>query len=350
MGDSSSASRVGSRGESMKAIHRVVWVLIFVVIGVSCTKTHSVKVIQAAPTHVETTVTTISTGTVEAEKNTPLAFTGTGRVAAVLIRVGDRVRKGQILAHLDHADLKSAFEESESEWSRTQELFKEGLVSKAALDSAKRALEGARANFEKSMIRAAFDGMVTELNLEVGELAGPASSSSGKTQIRLVDLQPRIVTGEIDEIDLAKVKVGCRARIKINAVGAQPFEAKVSRVVPFISSTKDQDRTSRIELKVEKNNQLLPVGASADIEIVTDEKENALAVPSRALVGVRSERSVYVLDQGKAKKVRVQTGIGNYEKTEILSGIQAGERVILPAEDFVLTEGAKVTAEEQKWP
>lgn len=317
----------------------------------ACSKTYTVKAVKAAQSSVESTVTTISTGTVEAEKNVPMAFTSTGRVAEVSVRVGDRVRQGQILAHLDNADLRSVFDETESEWKRSQELFKEGLASKSVLDSSKRGLEVARANYEKSMIRAAFDGMVTELNLEVGELAGaPSSNTAKQTQIRLVDLKPRYITGEIDEVDLAKVKVGCRAKIKVNAVRPQPFDATVSRVVQFISSTKEQDRTSRIELKVEKTNELLPVGASADIEIVTDSKANVLTIPSRSLVGVRAERSVYTVQGGRTRKVRVQTGIGNYERTEIISGINPGDWVVLPAEDFVLKDDLKVALEELKWP
>jgi HlyD family secretion protein len=322
-------------------------------VAAACSRRPAVKTVDAARTRVESTVTTTSSGTVEAEQQAVLGFTAAGRVSRVFVRAGDRVRRGQRLAQLDNADLETIRDDAERELKRAQELFDSGLVSRVALDDARKAFEVARASFDRTVIGAPFDGVVTEVNLEAGGLAQPAAATAAApAPIRIVDLKPRLVRGDIDEVDLAKVRLGSPARIRVQAVRPEPFEAVVSRVVPFVSSVREQDRTSEVEFRVtpEKEPVLLPVGASADIEIVIASKEDALAVPSRAVLGRSGNRSVLRVRDGRVARAPVKTGIGNYDRTEILSGLEEGDTVAFPPEDVDLEDGARIRAEPLKWP
>lgn len=326
--------------------------LVFIAIVLpGCGKKIELKGVRAARATVESSVTTTSAGTVIADQQAVLGFGTTGRVARILVRAGDLAKKGQLLAELENRELKAIAGDTSRELKRTHELFDAGLVSRAALDEAVKNDEVARANLDRSIIRAPFDGIVTEMNLEVGELAQSPSAPAGKAPVRIVDMKPRLIRGDIDEIDLSKVRVGTPARIRVPAVGKEWINAEVRRVVPFVSTAKEQDRTSEIELKVVGPARAqLPVGASAEIEIITDRKENVLAVPTRVILGKTGLRHVFRHVNGKVEEIPVKTGVGNYDRTEILSGIQEGDTVVYPPEETELKTGLRATVNLQPWP
>jgi hypothetical protein len=157
-----------------------------------------------------------------------------------------------------------------------------------------------------------------------------------------VDLAPRYVRAEIDEVDLSKISVGLPARVKILAVRKEPFKATVRKVVPFVSSVREQDRTSEIELAVDNEGVLLPVGASADVEVITETKDNVITVSSKALLGRGSDRYAYVLDGSKLKRTPVKIGIYGYTVSEVVSGLSESDEVVLPSDKVDLVDGLRV--------
>lgn len=323
--------------------------MVLMIVGTGCSKKHKVKAVRAAKASVETTVTTISSGTVYAEEQSILSFGSVGRVARVGVQEGDRVRKGQILASLENADLSIAAQTAQADLRRTQDLFKEGLVSQAALDEAKRATEMAQATLDRSIIKAPFDGLITDVNLRVGEVAQLASQAD-KPAIRIVDLKARLIKGEVDELDLGKVKQGLPARIKIPALGNRVLAARVTKTIPFVSSTREQDRTSQIELRLSENDSSIPVGASAEVEIVIENKPQALTLPARAVLGTSRQRYIYKIVENKLTRSNVQIGIGNYDRREVIEGVTEGDVVALPGENYEMKEGDEVEVEIQPWP
>jgi multidrug efflux pump subunit AcrA (membrane-fusion protein) len=155
---------------------------------------------------------------------------------------------------------------------------------------------------------------------------------------------------------LQKVSAGFLARVKIPALKNQIFKAKVTKVVPFVSTAKDQDRTSQIELEIleakDENNKdiLIPVGASADVEIISETKDNVHILPTNVLTGTGKMRSLYKILDGKLVKKIVTLGLGNYERVEVLEGLSSDELVARPVSGLELVEGMKVLAKETKWP
>ncbi len=316
----------------------------------ACSKPISVTVIQPSKGKAEQTVTTINSGTVEAKRQAELAFGAMGRISKIHKSVGAIVTTGTLIAELENADLAAMYDEAQKEFTRAQELYKNGLVSISNLDSAKRANEVARINLEKTLMKAPFSGMITSLNIKVSEFYQSGNSLDKKSLVQIIDLEKRIVKGEIDEVDLQKITLDNAARIKIPAMGNQILEAKVTKVVPFVSTAKDQDRTSQIELEFLDNKLLVPVGASADVEIVTKVKDASLLLPTNYIMGTGKDRFVFTEKAGKILKKSIKLGLGNYDKMEILDSLTEQDFVVKPPEGVELTEGMSVKTEIKKWP
>jgi len=316
----------------------------------ACSKGVKVSVIHPKKGTTEYTVSTINSGTVEAKHQAELAFGAVGRISKIHSTVGAIVSAGALIAELENADLKAVYDETLKELVRANELYKNGLVSIASLDSAKRANEVARSTLEKTLMKAPFKGMITSLNLKEAEIYQSTAALDKKSLVQIIDLEKRIVKGEIDEVDLQKIAAGNIARIKIPAMNNQILPARVTKVVPFVSTAKDQDRTSQIELEFLDNKELVPVGASADVEIVTKTKENVLILPTNYILGTGRNRFVYLENKGKITKKNVTLGIGNYDIMEIVDSINEKDFIVAPPEGVELTEGMKVQPELKEWP
>ncbi len=321
------------------------------ILFMACSSKIEVDAIKVTHGTVSQTVSTINSGTIEAKKQAVLAFGTIGRIAKIHVTLGNIVEKGQIIAELENTDLVAVNEEASKEYQRTLELFSNGLVSNAYLDNQKKLKEVARVNLQKTQIVAPFKGMITSLELKVGEFFQNSQVTlSNKPVVQLIDLDQRLVKGEIDEVDLQKIKIGLDALIKIPALKNQKITAKVSKVVPFVSTAKDQDRTSQIELEILENQTLIPVGASADVEIITDKKENALMIPTNYILGVGSKKYVLKIVDGKIKKQEIQIGVANYDRSEITAGLIADDILAKAPEGIEVTDGMKVKETIKTWP
>lgn len=324
--------------------------LFFIFIGlVSCGSSPTVKSAKASLSSVEATVSSVNSGTVKAEQVAELAFGAMGRVKKLNIKLGDSVETNNILAELENDDMKSALVTAEKELKRQQSLISANISSKTNLDLATQNFEMAKAQYERSLIRAPFSGIIAELNLEEGQLS-QTTAVMPLPPMKIVDTAPRYINAQIDEVDLSKVTSGLDARIKILAVRKEPFKGKVRKVIPYISTIREQDRTSQIELNIMDEGILLPVGASADVEIITDYKEGVLSVPARTILGRGEEKFVFLNKNGKATKTLIKIGIRNYDVAEIVSGLSVGDEVIFPNDLFEITEGMSIKTETVKWP
>jgi RND family efflux transporter MFP subunit len=318
---------------------------------VACGKKTKVETVKMIKGPVESTVTTINSGTVEAQSQAELAFGTVGRIAKVYVTIGSTVKAGDLIAELENADLKAVYNETQKELGRAEELFKNGLVSISNLDSAKRAREVSRLNYEKTVMKAPFSGLITAMDLKPGEFYQSSVNLNNKPAVQIIDLKKRIIKGEIDEVDLQKVAIGYIARVKIPALKNRIFKAKITKVVPFVSTAKDQDRTSQIELEItEETDLLIPVGASADVEIISESKDGVNILPANVLVGTGKIRHLFKIVDGKLTKQEVKLGLGNYDRVEILEGVNENELIARPLDGVEMIEGMKVEATEKKWP
>jgi HlyD family secretion protein len=315
---------------------------IFLPLIVSCTTPPTVKTARVSRQTVEATVTSVTSGTVRAEKIAELAFGAVGRVKNLNVSVGDLVKQGQVLAELENTDLIAVRDTANRELSRRQRLRDSNAIPQSDVEQMRRDLEMATVAYDKSRIVAPYDGLIAELNLEVGQLS-QITAVLPKPLMTIVDLAPRYVRAEIDEVDLGRVKSEQSARVKILALRKEPFPAQVRKVVPFISTLREQDRTAEIELSVDSQGNLLPAGASADIEIIVDTHADVLSAPTRAVLGRGKNRHVFVVSGNRLEKRGVEVGLFNYDYTEIVSGLDGSEVIAFPSDGVELSDNLKVS-------
>jgi macrolide-specific efflux system membrane fusion protein len=321
----------------------------------SCSKKIKVEAIKAINSSVESTVTTINSGTVYADKQAELAFGAAGRIKNIQSSIGKIVNQNTIIAEIENSDLKAIYEEANNELNRSKKLFEDGLVSSSNLESSKRARDVAFTNYDKTIIKAPFKGMITALDLKVGEFYQFAQIANQRPKVQIIDLEKRYVKGEIDEVDLGKVKINQEARIKIPALKNAILKGVVRKVVPFISTAKDQDRTGLIELDLLdssefKDKALIPVGASADVEIVTEKKENSLVIPTSFIHGVGKNKFVYKVVNNKLTKTNIKIGVGNYDRSEIQEGLIVDDVIANPPEGIDDPSKLTIETEIKPWP
>src|SRR5690606_31390091 len=205
----------------------------------------------------------------------------------------------------------------------------------------------AHASIERMLLRAPFDGVVAEINGELGEFVTPSPVGiPTPPAVDVIDASCIYVTAPIDEVDAPRIRQGMRARVTLDAFRDRAFPAHVRRVAPYVLDLEKQARTVEVEAELEQIEgvQLLP-GYSADIEVVLQERENALRIPTRALL--EGDRVyLYDADAGRVILRQIETGLRNWEYTEALAGLNEGDRVVVSIDREGLADGAAAYAQE----
>ncbi len=338
---------------------------------------------------VEASVANTRAGTLEACQRAKMAPPTGGQVARIGVVEGDRVRAGQLLLSLWNEDRKAQLSLAESEATAAQARIEEacalaqvarreasrllrlkqsGLVSEEQLDRAQTdaqareaACRAARANeqvsearvavaqaeLERTILRAPFAGIVAEVNAKLGEFVTP--SPPGIPTLPAIDLiatQCIYVSAPIDEVDAPAIRPGQPVRITLDAFGERSFEGRVRRIAPYVLELEKQARTVEVEATFADGvdtDQLLP-GYSADIEVILDSRPNVLRVPTEAVLQ-GYHVLVYRPDSGRLEERSFKPGLANWRYTEVLSGIEAGERIVVSVEREGVAPGARVVPE-----
>ena len=334
---------------------------------------------------VESTVSNTRAGSVKAGHRALLAPALGGQIASLDVQKGDKVRKGEILLTLWNKDLKAdvalargqlAVDQANARQScllaenaRHQAERQQGLrrykatsdsdyedalatanaktaaceAARAQIEVDQARLDSAKAMLERTLLTAPFDGVVAQVNGEVGEYVTP--SPPGIPTLPAIDLIAAgslYIAAPIDEIDAARIKPGLEARITLDAFAKRVFNGKVRSISPYVLEQAKQARTVEIEvdfLSTEDESDLL-VGYSADAEIVIDSRKDVLKVPTESIM---EGDSVYVLQSGDnhVERRKITTGLGNWRFTQVLSGLAKGEKVVVTVDREGLADGVK---------
>jgi membrane fusion protein (multidrug efflux system) len=240
-----------------------------------------------------------------------------GRVEWVGVEEGDRVRKGQVLVKLD------GFDQAFKEYERLKGLHSKGFVSDLELERAKTAVENAQ-------VVAPFAGMVAEKAVTPGEAISP-----GVPVMTVVDIDNPWVEVQIDEVDIAKVRTGQRVRFTTDAFQDEEFFGKIIWLNKKAELKKvggrvrmdEEDLVFRGKVEFEDGSGLLRPGMSVYVEVITGEKKDVLTVPREAVTLREGKRVVFSVQKGRARQKKVELGIKDAEKVEIVKGLSLGEQV-----------------------
>jgi membrane fusion protein (multidrug efflux system) len=264
----------------------------------------------------------------------------------LLAEEGDQVKAGQVLARLDGDKVRleaarqlATVHKLENNYRRSRELSERKLVSAESADQIKYDLESARAAYELAKlelsytnITAPIDGVVAQRMVKPGNLI-----ALNAPVFRIVNNSHLEGVLNAPEREMGRLKIGLPLRMVVDAVPGKVFEGKVDRIAPVMDSSSG---TFRVVCAFENFPELRP-GMFGRIEVVYDQRTDALTVPRIALLEDEGEPAVYVIDGKKAKRVTVQLGYTNGEIAEIRAGIKEGDKVVT-AGKVAIRDGTEV--------
>lgn len=306
------------------------------------------SVMVAAPTRGDAAEIVYASGSVEPRNWAKVAPVVRERIVEQCDCEGARVTQGDVLAKLDDSEGRAALSELEARQALAQEEFRRLTVlaekraaSQQALDQAQSALgqiealvAGQKARLETYIMRAPSAGVVLRQDGEVGEVA-----ELGTVLFWVGEPKPLLVVAEVNEEDIPRVKVGQRSLLKSDAFPRQDLDAVVDSITPKGDPV---TKTYRVRFRLPDDTPLR-IGMSTDVNIVIRVAKNALLIPSAAIEG----NNVFVVEDGKAVRREIRTGIRGTNGFEVLSGLDAKARVISPY-PADLADGKSVAATQEQ--
>jgi len=294
-----------------------------------------------------------ATGTVSPDisRTVPVISIATGRVVEIHARLGDTVKKGQLLLRVQSADMSAAFSDyrkavadeqlARTQWERSKLLFDKGAVSLNDLQVSQDMEDKAKVDVENTRerlrvlggdidhpaaivdIRAPVSGVITDQ--QVTNASGVAGLSS-PNPFTISDLSNVWILCDVYENDLAGVHVGETAEIRLNAYPDKIFSGRISNVSPVLDPGL---RTAKVRIEV-RNPGLMRVGMFVTATFHGQKKETRASVPASAILHLHDRDWVYI-PAGDKKFRRVEVVAGSSlpsSMQEIVSGIQPGQQVV----------------------
>ena len=370
----------------MKKVNKKVWyaigVLVVILIAWSMLRGGkkeekvSFETVKVEKSNIHTSIT--ATGTIEPVTSVTVGTQVSGIVSKLYVDYNSVVKKGQVIAELDRTNLiselntaKANLASSESSmayekanYSRYKTLYDKGLVSadeyESALLSYRKAMEDvntkresvkkAQTNLGYATITSPIDGVVLSKSVEEGQTVA-ASFNTPELFSIAQDLTDMRVIADIDEADIGGVKEGQRVSFTVDAFPDDHFEGQVTQVRQQ-ATTESNVVTYEVVISAPNKDLKLKPGLTANVTIFTMEKNDVMAVPSKALRFIPTEallekgqtisdcegdHKVWTLENNTFKAHKVEIGTSNGVMTEIISGIPEGMEILT---DFTISGGA----------
>lgn len=320
-----------------------------------------------ATSNISTSVT--ATGTIEPVTSVSVGTQVSGIVAHLYVDYNSIVKKGQVIAELDKTNLlsdlastkanlasaKATLAYQTNNFQRYQTLFDKGLISADDFEQARLSYEQARQQVQTSIesvnkaqtnlgyatITSPIDGIVLSKSVEEGQTVA-ASFNTPELFTIAQDLTDMRVIADIDEADIADVRVGERVEFTVDAFPDDTFQGSVTQVRQ-VATTASNVVTYEVVISAPNADLKLKPGLTANVTIFTREMNDVLVVPTKALKFTPNEKlltpeqtiqdcqgknKVWVLEGNTFKAIPVETGIIGGQHTEITRGLKAGQKVI----------------------
>lgn len=271
-----------------------------------------------------------------------------GALVSVQVEEGARVGRGQVLARLDDREIAAQERSAEAEFAvrqaayeRAQRLRENQVITlteyerdRAAYAAARAQLEQLRARRGYTVIRAPAAGVITEKQVETGDVVGP------QTRLFTVgDLSTMVVRVAVSELDVVDLAPGHRVRVQLDAFPGRELSGTVRRIFP---SADPGTRLVPVEVALGPESAgIARPGFLARVSFSLGAKENVLLVPARALAGGNGSQNVFVVEEGVATRRSVETGLTSQGQVEVVSGVREGEAVVVIGHN-ALRDGAEV--------
>lgn len=285
-----------------------------------------------------------------------------GRIDTLTVDEGDIVTAGMTIAVLDMGELsaqviqaegnllqaKANLEQAELDYSRMEQLAKQGAVSAQTLDSARtkrdlaagqvRAAEGTLSLYESKLTGAVLvsprDGVITQRHLQAGFYA-----KAGTPLVTVANISTLLAKATVGEAEIAQLKIGTSVKVKVDALGGQVFEGTITRLSPAAAMP---SRTFAAEVAIPNQDNILKAGMFAKVEVPVPAHKDAIVVPETALVMREDRKTVYVVTADNKVQQRLLTlGYVGGGWAEVLEGVKEGEQIVVAGQNK-LRDGSKV--------
>ena len=293
------------------------------------------------------------------------------RIVSLRFEEGDRVKRGQVLAVVRPDTLQQGERSAaaaldaaradrdyiQSEIKRQQRLLQKKIVSQAVVDQLAARLRTALAQIRRlealarqastahgnATIRAPVEGIIGRRFLSQGDMAAPSLPLCTVVRMDRVELQV-----EVPEQDLAQIKTGMSAAIRVSRYPGQTFRGPVTRISPTIDRT---TRTARVKVVLDNKDHRLMPGMLARVTLEVERRDQVVVVPMGSLIvemgaGGQAKHRVFVLRRGKATSHVVTLGIVDAARVQIASGLAAGELLVTRGQ-HLLREGRQASVVER---
>lgn len=290
----------------------------------------------------------VTTGQIRSEAMSLLKSETQGTIIAVLVRPGDRVKKGQPLIQVDPRPLDLAVQDAaakleEARLKLLDNTMPDSIVTgravtgerlrnaeiRSGIEGARVALEQRKYERERATITAPFNGVMDDIKVAVGERL-----TTGQEIGRVVDLDHLRIEAAVLEHDLPLIRVGGQARVTAAAAPDRAVIGTIAAILPIVDST---TRAGRAIIRAGGGGVLRP-GMYADVQLEAARLPNRIIVPASAVIQRDGRPLVFVVKEGRAQWVYIFPGRSNGTETEVLPDSASGQIPLQPG-DVVLIEG-----------
>ncbi len=300
----------------------------------------------------------IAVGRLRAVFSTELRAEISGRITKISVKDGETIKRAQEILKLDQQDILTQLQESERnieasklkmgrakrEFERQTNLKQNGLVTLKDFEETRTLLSLAeneaavydaraanlRDKLSKTIITAAHDGTLLLRDLTEGQLVTSAASTSGGTLLgEVADLSALMVRTNINEIDVARLKVGDVARVRVDSLRNMMLNGEIKRIATVASeSTIDRTRVFPVDVVLDETDPRLRPGMSATVMFTLSHVENVTAVPlSAVFANADSVRYVFVRKNEGFEVRGIDIGIADTRRVQIISGLVLEEEI-----------------------
>jgi len=278
--------------------------------------------------------TLIITGSIIANESLELKSEASGKITNINFKEGAHVRQGELLVQINDEEIRALIEKQrymqklnkDIEF-RQRQLRSKDAISQEEYDNALNRLNTTisdikllEAQLQKTRVFAPFDGIIGLRYVSKGAYISPATVIA-----TLYNNTPAKIEFSVPSRYSANISAGKKIRFTIENDTSRIFQGEVYALEPHIN---EETRTLTLRALADNSKGLLLPGQFVKVDLILDSKDNALLVPTQAVIPGQRGQTVFVADGGKAKEVAVTTGTRTNLKLEVLSGLKAGDTVI----------------------
>lgn len=297
---------------------------------------------KAPPVPVETAqpvrgdVLAVYTGTapIEAFAEADVIAKVDGEIREVLVEEGTDVTEGQVLARLDGDRLRLELNEAQArlqkmqrDFNRNRDLKDKGLLSEGDFERIQYDLEALQADYnlaklelDYTQIRAPISGVISERYIRLGN-----TIRVGEPMFRVTSFDPLVAYLHVPEREYRQIRAGQPVAIDIDALAGERVLASVTRISPVVDA---DTGTFKITIEIRDDARRIKPGMFGRMSVVYDQHVNVLKVPRSAIVEDRGVASVFVVEDGIAKRRAVETGYSEAGMVEIITGVDDEDEII----------------------